>query len=345
MRYKHFSRTERHELSILRKKGYSIRDIAREFGRSPSSVSRELRRNYSKIDSRYVAPKAQHKAYVRRKDSKYLGMKIRENPKIEEYIWKKIKPPFRWSPEQIAGRWNKDNPVEVHISPRVVYKYVYSIYGSPLTTFLKYKHHRRMKRRSRSKREMIPNRVWIDERPEEVNARAEFGHFEADTMGRPRDASLQTLAVIRERKSRKLFAVKVPRLKYTMEGFKDILSPYQDILGSVTFDNGVENVRYEELGVSGYFCHPYSSWEKGGVENGIGLIREYIPKKADLKDYTDKDIAHSLNTINNKPMKCLDWLTPNEVFNKELSLKVESNNNKVEFSFFSLLTSYQQCCT
>lgn len=137
-------------------------------------------------------------------------------------------------------------------------------------------------------------------------------------MGRPRQASQQTLVVVRERKSRKLFAVKVPRLKYAMDGFKRLLSPYRDILASLTLDNGVENVRHQELGIATYFCHPYSSWEKGSVEQGIGLIRDYIPKRADLKDYTGTDIAVIIETINNKPMKCLDWLTPNEVFEEHL---------------------------
>lgn len=327
-----------------------MRDIAREFGRSPSSVSRELKRNYSKIDKQYVAHKAQHKAYVKRKDSKYLGMKVRENPEIEKYIGEKIKPPFRWSPEQIAGRWGKDNPDKPSISPRVVYKYLYSIYGSPLCKFLKYKHYRRVKRKPKSAREMIPNRVWIDVRPDIINTRARFGDFEADTMGRPKKASSETLSVMRERKTRKLFAVKVPRLKYAMDGFKNIVNPYQDILESVTFDNGVENVRHEELNVPTYSCHPYSSWEKGSVENGIGVIREFIPKKADLQDYTDKDIADALEIINNKPMKCLDWDTSNEAFDKELALKVTSPTANIKSYMVEIpsklsKSNYPQCCT
>jgi len=343
-KYKHFSRTERHELSILRKKGYSLRDIAREFGRSPSSVSRELRRNM--VNGGYVARKAQHKAYVKRKYSKYLGMKVRENQEIERYIWEKIQPPYKWSPEQIAGKWGQGNPDSLSISPRVVYKYLYSVYGQPLCKLLKYKRYKKKPRENNKQaHELIPNRVWIDARPDIINDRARFGDFEADTMGRPRKASQQTLAVARERKSRKLFAVKVPRLKYTMEGFKAILSPYQDILESVTFDNGVENVRHEELNTSTYFCHPYSSWEKGSVENGIGVIREYIPKKADLKDYSDEYIIAVLERINNTPMKCLDWLTPSEVFAKELTLKVELENKQVEGNYFLSLLSYPQCCT
>ena len=144
-------------------------------------------------------------------------------------------------------------------------------------------------------------------------------------MGRPRRASTETLVLMRERMSRKILALKVPRLKYAMEGFKILLSPYQGILKSVTLDNGVENARHRELNAATYFCHPYSSWEKGSVEQGIGLVREYIPKKTDLKDYPAETIAVITDRINNTPMKCLNWLTPNEVFEEQLSrLQVKS---------------------
>jgi len=341
-KYKHFSKVERFELSILLKKGYSLRAIARAMGRSHSSVVRELKKN--SVRGIYDPSKAQHKAYVKRHEAKFIGMKVQGDPVIEDYIWEKMSV-GGWSPECIAGRIYRDKGIKIsHLS---IYKYLYSNpYGSYLCRFLKYKRYNRKRRKSKkTAREMIPNRVWIDVRPDIINNRARFGDFEADTMGRSKYASPQTLAVVRERLSRKLFAVKVPRLKYTMEGFKKLLNPYQDILESVTFDNGVENIKYEELNIPAYFCHPYSSWEKGGVENGIGVIREYIPKKSDLKYYSDGYIAASVDRINNTPMKCLDWLTPNEVFENELSLKVASSKSyQVDLPSLSLI-SYQQWCT
>ena len=338
MRYTHFSKVERLELSILLKKGYSRRAIALALKKSHSSVVRELKRN--KVGGTYDPEKAQHKAYVKRKESKYIGMKVRENTEIEQYIWEKMQPPFCWSPQQIAGRIRREEGIVV--SYNAIYRYLYhNSYAYYLCRYLKYKRYNRKRRKQvKSVRELIPNRVWVDMRPEYVHRRLTFGHFEGDTMGRPRYASLETLAVVRERKSRKLFAVKVLRLKYAMEGFKRMLSPYQDIVESWTLDNGVENVRYEELGFTTYFCHPYSSWEKGTVENGIGLIREYIPKKADLKDYSQEDIAAIVDRTNNTPMKCLDWLTPNEVFDEELKVKsLSSRYGK------AIQLSYQQWCT
>jgi IS30 family transposase len=137
-------------------------------------------------------------------------------------------------------------------------------------------------------------------------------------MGKPRHASAQTLVVMRERFSRKMFASKVKRLKYTIEGMKKLIAGLP--VRSITFDNGLENIRYKELGIRSYFCNPYHSWEKGSVEQGIGQIRSYIPKKADLIHYSNRDIEAIIDTLNNRPMKCLDYQTPNEVFNKNLTL-------------------------
>lgn len=344
MRYTHFSKTDRFEISVLLKRGYSHRDISQALGKHHSSVSREIKRN--SVNGVYDSRKSHHRAYVKRRQAKYIGMKVRGDPVIERYVWEKISIEG-WSPECIAGRMYREKGKSIHFLS--IYKYLYrNPYGNHLCKYLKYKRYGKKKRKNKkSVRELIPNRVLIDARPEIINNRARFGDFEADTMGRSKHASPETLVVVRERKSRKLFAVKVPRLKYTMEGFKKILSPYRDILKSWTLDNGVENVRYEGLGFLTFFCHPYSSWEKGGVENGIGVIREYIPKKADLKDYSHSYVAAILDRINNTPMKCLDWLTPNEVFEKELlrarsKQQVENLSNSAPNS---LQLTYQQCRT
>lgn len=305
----HFSRTERFELSILLKKGYSLRAVAEAMGRSPSSVSRELKRN--SVNGVYDSRKAHHKAYVRRKYSKYQGMKIRDHPELERYIKEKL--PLGWSPERIAGRWKRENGNLASLSPQAIYRWLYSQYGQYYCAYLKYKRYRRRKRlRIKQKREIIKNRVFIEHRPLVINARLRYGDFEADTMGRPKHASPQTLVVMRERKSRYILAEKVRRLKYTVDGFKELLSGIP--VRSVTFDNGVENVRHRELGVPTYFCHPYSSWEKGQVENGIEAIREYIPKGSDLAGYSPEDISVIVGRLNDTPMKCLNYQTPREVF-------------------------------
>lgn len=305
---------ERLELSLLLNKGYSLRAIAKVLRRSHSSLSRELRKNRAR--RLYDPHKANTKARVRRSRSKYQGMKVRETQGLEEYVAEKMK--LGWSPEIIAGRWRRKTGRR--ITAESIYKYLYSSFGQRLCRHLKYKRYGKRKRRLRTKRTPsphIPNRISIEERPVEITERKTFGHFEADTMGRPKHASPQTLAVMRERLSRKLFGIKVKRLKYAIEGFRKITE--QASVSSITFDNGLENIRYQELGISSFFCNPYHSWEKGSVEQGIGQIRSYIPKKADLKNYSQKQIDAIMDTLNNRPMKCLDYQTPNEVFNENLA--------------------------
>lgn len=292
-----------------------MREIARELGKHPSSVSRELRRNHSKVDNQYVATKAHHKAYVRRKYSKYQGMKIREHPELEQYVREKI--PLGWTPDKVAGRWREDNPGSITLSAHAIYKWLYSQYGQAWCMYLYSHQYRKRRRKPRHEaRHLIKNRVSIEDRPFTINERKEFGHFEADTMGRSRSSSLQTLDVLRERMSRYLMGKKVAQPAYAMDGFKEMLTG--EPVYSVTFDNGVENMRHEALNVPTYFCHPYSSWEKGSVENGIGIIRRYIPKGSDLKHYSDADIQAIFDRINNIPMKCLGYQTPKEVYEANL---------------------------
>lgn len=315
MVYTHMGKGERLEFSLLLRKGYSLRAIAKVLGRTHGSLSRELKKNT--VNRAYDPQKANTKAQVRRSKSKYQGMKVRETPGLEEYVAAQMK--LDWSPEIIAGRWK--NEMGKKLTAESIYKYLYSSFGQRLCKHLKYKRYGKRKRRLRKKRlpaGHIPDRISIEKRPMEIAARKTFGHFEADTMGRPKNASPQTLAVMRERLSRKLFGIKVKRLKYTIEGFQQIIDHAP--VFSITFDNGLENIRYQELGITSYFCNPYHSWEKGSVEQGIGQIRSYIPKKADLKNYSQKDIDAIMDTLNNRPMKCLGYQTPNEVFNKNLAI-------------------------
>jgi IS30 family transposase len=305
---------ERLELSLLLNKGYSLRAIAKVFGRSHSSLSREIAKN--KVNRRYDPMKANAKAQTRRTKSKYQGMKVRETSGLEEYVALKMK--LGWSPEIIAGRWKKETGKK--LTAESIYKYLYSSFGQRLCRHLKYKRYGKRKKKIRTKKvpaSHIPDRVSIEKRPIEIAQRKTFGHFEADTMGRPKSASQQTLAVMRERLSRKIFGIKVERLKYTIEGFKKIIADLP--VASITFDNGLENIRYKELNILAFFCNAYRSWEKGSVEQGIGQIRTYIPKKADLKNYSQSYIDAIMHTLNNRPMKCLDYQTPDEVFYKNLA--------------------------
>lgn len=320
---KHFTKSERDELSVLLKKGYSHRDIAAALGKDHSSITREINRN--RVKGIYNPLKANQKARTRRKESKYQNMKINESSDFLRFLEEKLKED--WTPEQIAGRWNRGHPFGPRFSFKSIYKYLYSILGQRLCRYLPSRHYGRRKRRGKKQKRLpVKNRVSIEKRPRVINERRRFGDFEGDVLGSPK-TDQERLPALLERLSRKLFAVKVPRLKYAVDGFKQMLKPYHEILKSITFDNGPENARHLELETKTYFCHPFSSWEKGQVENTLGRLRRFIKKRSRLSQYTDQDIAAFVERMNNTPRKCLDFRTPNEVF-KELLLKARKKQRK-----------------
>ena len=189
---------------------------------------------------------------------------------------------------------------------------------------------KRRKKGGKVKRQLIPNRISIEERPEQINERIEFGHWEGDALGRIK-TDAEAVIGLSERMSRFILVDKIPRLKYTINGFKMLLNPHRSTFRSLTLDNGVENVRYEELNIDTYFCHPYSSWEKGGIENLFKRLRRFIPKKASLKDYSREDIIRFAEIMNNTPRKCLSWKTPKEVFEEQCVL----NNININLNIYS----------
>lgn len=314
----HFTKDERNELSILLKKGHSQRDIEQALNKDHSSISREINRN--SVNGVYDPNKAHYKSRVRRAESKYQNMKINKSMVFESYLEQKLK--TGWTPEEISGRWKKDFPDEKHFSFKAIYKYLYSVYGQWLCKYLPSKrYNRRQRGKKRQRRLPVKNRISIEKRPKSANMRLRFGDFEGDVLGSKRITS-QRLPALVERKTRKLFAVKVQRLKNAMDGFKYLLKPYHDIVKSVTFDNGPENARHLELrefGIKTYFCDPFASWQKGTVENTFGRLRRFIKKRSALNQYSDKDIYDYIEQMNNTPRKCLDFRTPNEVFNELLT--------------------------
>lgn len=308
MSYSHFNRTERLDLSILLKKGHSLRDIGRALKKDPSSVSREIKKN--SVNGEYDPQKANHKAYVKRKYSKYQGMKVVENQEIEGYINEKIK--LDWSPEAVAGRLPIDSGGKLSIHHTSIYKYLYTVYGQHLCQYLQYKRYKPKKRNGiKSAKEIIKDRVFINQRPEIINQRVRCGDFELDTLGTPR-SSKETIAGGADRTSLYFLGKKIARLKETMPALKKLLQPH-DIL-SVTMDNGPENANYKMLGIPAFFCHPYSAWEKPIIENSFRRLRRYIPKKASLSRYSNEKISDIIDRMNNIPRKRLGWKTPKEVF-------------------------------
>lgn len=310
MRHTHFSKAERLELSVLLKRGYSAREIGSALGKHHSSVSREIIGN--SVKSVYDPHKAHDKARVRRLYSKYQGMKIRERPRLEQFV--RLGLEAGWTPEQIAGRLRAAHRGNTVISAKGIYKWLYSVYGQSWCRYLPSRQYRQRRRRKKTRKVLVPNRVFIEFRPAGATNRSRTGHFEGDTLGVPRGAP-ETIAAVVDRASRYLRAVKIQRLREATEGYRQLLC--SERTRSLTLDNGVENVRYEELGVPTYFAHPYRSWEKPTIENTFQRLRRYIPKKARLRDYTDEQISSMVDRMNNTPRKCLSYRTPKEVYERK----------------------------
>ena len=301
------TKTERQEIYLLKEKGYSLRSIGKALGRNASTISREIRRN--SVKQEYVPKKAQMKFYLRWKYRKPYIKKIRENDELERYIITRLKE--GWSPEQIAGRWNRENNDTVTYSS--VYRYLHSQFGRKYKKLLPYKGRKRKKGARKGQKVLIPQRTWIDERPEVVNHRKRFGDFEGDTIVSRRGDTTSFVSLI-ERKSRYLFAYKVPNKK-SDQMQQTILSLTKNIpVQTMTFDNGVEFAHHYKLPYDTYFCRPYSSWQKGQIEYANRLIRRFFPKRTLLKNISLQQLQSAINTINNTPRKCLNFKTPQEVF-------------------------------
>lgn len=320
MNYSQLTDGERVEMYLLIGKGYSQRDIGRALHRPQSTISRELKRN--PVNGVYDPYKAKVKARTRRKQAKYQGMKVRERPELESYIISKLE--LHWTPEAIAGRLKEVDTHLTYISAKGIYKWLYSAYGQQYCQLLPKQRYRPKKRRSKkAKREMIPNRVGIEQRPEKATKRLEFGHFEEDTMvSSRRSKGKAALAVLCDRKARytKLGLMKNMKPKIHVRAQKKMAKTL--LMKTITYDNGIENKNHEEIAlalkVRTFFCNPYASYEKGTVENTIGRIRRFIPKGANLDLYSPKQIQQIEDWLNHTPRKCLNYLTPYEIMQKNL---------------------------
>jgi transposase, IS30 family len=314
--YKHLTNHDRDLLSVLRSKGKSLREIARVLNRDPSTISRELKRNAPPIYTGYYLA---HKAHTRAVNRAIAGRthKRLKNEKIRRYVRHRLK--GGWSPELIAGRLKRLRP-GLSISHESIYQWLYADARELIPLLVRA--HKNRKRRGYSRRHKkthIPERISIKERPKEVLQRQELGHWETDTA-----VSRQSLAALQvsvERKSRYSRIGKLDR-KGAHEMSTSLtrrLSRYpQSFRLSITYDNGSENTEHvrtnQVLGTKSYFCEPFHSWERGTVENTIGLIRRFFPKKTDFAKVSKNTISSVEHWLNQRPRKCLGFQTPAEVF-------------------------------
>ena len=323
--YKQITQDERDLIAHLHAKGLARSEIARQIGRDKSTISRELRRNGSGIYDVYLA----HMAHTRAKDRKQeSGQRPRlKNKRIKRYVIRKLKQ--GWSPEQISGKLKELYP-DLRVSHEAIYQFIYdkrTLKTMNLKIYLpRANRQRRPRGHSRKHKDLhIPRRVSIDQRPKHIDKREQIGHWESDTV--ISRVSKASLVVILERKTRytKLAKVKAKHARPVSSAINRRLGRLpQYARKTITYDNGSENVEHERinkiLGTKSYFCNPYHSWEKGSVENTIGLVRRFLPKKTDIAKITKEQVKQIENRLNHRPRKCLKFKTPYEVFTSNVAL-------------------------
>lgn len=295
------TRAERLEIGILLEKGYKQRPIARTLGRSPNTVSYEIRVNSTL--GVYDPRKADAKARVRKHYRKLEWSKINESPALMKFVVWKLE--AHWNPDEIAGylKRTKEAP---YVSKTAIYKWLRTSRGERYCEHLYSKRKRVKKRKAKAKKVLIPNRVGIAERSVGADNRTRSGHWERDTVvGRKGTAG--GLATAQERKVRLVTAHKVESMR-PIEHLMADRTMFADMKTlSISRDNGVENREHEELGIPSFFCDAYSSWQKGSIENANKMLRRYFPKGTDFSEVTQSEVDRAVLLINEKPRRILGY--------------------------------------
>ena len=321
--YTHLQPEERMTLASLHQQGYSGRSIAHLLGRSPSTISREIKRNA--CAGSYASAPAQHMCQQRRVASRPL-------PKLHSAscLWFVVSTmlTWRWSPQQIARTLRRMHPQDpsLHISHESIYTAIYAYPRGELRRQLisllrQGKSTRRPRSAGSDRRGQIPDMVSIHVRPPEVNDRLMPGHWEGDLIKGAGNKS--AVGVLVERSTRLVLLCKMPdasaesALAAFTNKLRQIAEPMRQTL---TYDQGKEMARHKELaaatGMRVYFCDPHSPWQKGSCENTNGLLRQFLPKGTDLSVH-DQDALDSIaDLMNNRPRQTLNWDSPYQAFRK-----------------------------
>ena len=313
--YKQLTSEQRYTISVLLQNRTKQKEIAKAINVSPSTVSREVRRN-SGVRGRYNWETAQANA-VQTKCRK-PGNRSIDKDVMEE--GKHLLVTEQWSPEQISGVLAKDGK---YISHETIYRMIRKDKAEGGTLYKHCRH--KLKRRARpvgGRRISIPNRTSISERPAEVDGKR-FGDFEMDTIvGRGNHGAIVTLI---ERSTSMLFMRKLKKGKNAKELARTVihlLSPFKEHVKSITTDNGTEFACHEmigkSLGVTICFADPYASWQKEAIENANGLIRQYVPKSETFEHVSHQQITKYSKKINIRPRKKLEFKTPHECFYEQI---------------------------
>jgi len=295
------TRAERLEIDILLRKGYSGRAVARALDRSPNTISYEIRKN--SVFGIYDPLKADAKARVRKHYRKLEWSKIEADQHLQRFVVKKLE--RHWNPDEIAGYLRRTKE-EAYVSKTAIYEWLRTSRGERYCELLYSKRKRVKKQKPKAKRVLIPNRVGISLRSVGADNRSRGGHWERDTVT-SRRGTAGGLATAQERKSRLVVAQKVESMR-PVEHLKADQAMFENMKTlSISRDNGIENREHEALGIPSFFCDPYSSWQKGSIENANKMIRAFFPKGTDFNEIGQEEIDTAVQLINEKPRKILGY--------------------------------------
>lgn len=295
------TRRERFDIRILLDLEQTFRAIARKLNRSPNSIRNEV--VFNSVSGVYDPIKADAKAKTRRRSTRLKWSKIENNPALKKHIIAKLKK--HWNPDEISGNMRECH-LPFYASKTAIYQWLFSCWGQRYCRYLYSKRYRRKKRKFKIKKTTVIGLIPIQMRPDEINLRLESGHWEGDAIVSCKSGK-GGAAVAQERKSKLICAKIVRTLKpkpYVIK-LKRMLNGKKAL--SITFDRGIENRNHLELCLPAYGCDPYSSWQKGGVENGNKMIRRYFPKGADFSKIRQKQMDRIVSIINNKPRRSLGY--------------------------------------
>ena len=317
---------EREEISRAVVAGHSIRSIAAQLGRAPSTISREIKRNGGQEG--YRASQADQSAWDRGRRPK-IG-KLAQNRALARIVADKLQ--LQWSPEQVAGWLKRTYPDDTsrQVSPETIYRSLFiQARGALKKELVEHLRRTRVMRRSRHHTQKtdqhgrITDTVSISERPASVEDRAVPGHWEGDLLFGSKNSQIATLV---ERQSRYVMLARVDG-KDTQTVVNALIKHAQklphELYQSLTWDRGKEMADHQRFtlatDIKVYFCDPRSPWQRGSNENTNGLLRQYLPKGIDLSAYSQAKLNAIARRLNERPRKTLNYETPAERFSQTVA--------------------------
>lgn len=299
-KYQQLGFEERVQIELLKRNGVSIRGIAQLLGRSPNTISRELREKL--VSGVYLPKKAHHKTYWRRYQSKRQCLKVGRDPYLAQFVDVHVR--LKWSPQRMSGYLKRTGYTA---STKAIYRF---IYRRSLDGYLLLSHRKRRLKRMRP--QWGDGRIYITQRPPVATS----GHFEADFVVSSHNQS--SLLVVVDKHTRHTWIERIPNRKHAVvtRAFKKIFARIN--VRTLTLDNDISfsdwRTLERTLRTTIYFTHPYRSWEKGLVENTNRWIRLFVPKRSDIALVSPANLERALQYLNEIPRQCLNYRTATEVY-------------------------------